>query len=922
MLIGRERECALLVSLLDRARRSEGSALVISGEPGIGKSALIRWATEQAEGMRVLAARGLESESELAFGGLSLLLRPVLPLIEALPPRQRDALAAALSVGPGAVADRFSVYAATLDLLAAVSDESPLLVTVDDIHWFDTGSREALAFAARRLGSESALMLFATRSEHARRLDVADLPDIALTGLAEDAAVAVVDSGGVHLSAAVARRLSAATGGNPLALVELPALLTTAQRVGTEPLPDPLPAGRRVEAAFGRRLDRLPAGIEAALLVAAASDSGDLGEVEPAIAELGLDPAALQGGEAAGLVHLHPPQVSFRHPLIRSAVYHRATDGERRAAHRALAATLTSAESGRRAWHLAAAAPGPDEAVARELEALAGHSVARAAPLSAARALEAAARLSPKAPKRARRLHEAGRQALLGGRSDDALRLLDRAFPLADHPRLRIEIEHLQCLARLFDPGVLPEIRERLLALAARLEDEDPAEATLIRTEVMFTYGMGAEPGPFLELAESALPSAKRAGGSTHAVAMASYGYALALAGRAGDARDTLAAAESLLADHPPDGIAWLAAGRGEAWTFAGDPDRGRALLTTEIEDARRRSALTMLPLNLAQLCVTEFRRGEWLAASAAGSESKRLAEELGQESELGYTCAALGRVEAGQGRESSSRALLARSAAISKACGATALEHVSLAAFGFLELGLGHTEPACDVLARVTALDRERGLTVEGDQALPDLVEAYVRAGRRAEAEGALATLEHEAARTDTRWARAVTARCRGLLADEEGFEDDFAAALAEHDRMTATFERARTELCFGERLRRARRRIDARERLHDTLAAFDAIGAAPWAARARAELELAGERLPKPTGALPSLTPQELQVALKVSEGATNREAASALFVTVKTIEAHLRSIYRKLGVRSRAELTRLVLSKGETSGFSSMR
>jgi DNA-binding CsgD family transcriptional regulator len=916
VLVGREVECARVAGVLDGARRGRGAALLVSGEAGVGKTALLGWAMREGGDLQLLHARGLESESDLPYAGLSWLLRPVLALVEELPSPQAAALSAALSLAEGEVADRFLVYAATLNLLAAASESSPLLVCVDDFHWLDAASREALVFSARRLGSENIALLLASRSDEDDGVEPAELPRLTVTGLEPDSAAELIRADG-RAAADVADELSRSTGGNPLAIVELLETLGPAQLDGGEPLPDPLPTGPRVAAAFSRRLEALGPETEMALVVAAASDSGDLAEVHAALTGLGLDPGALDPAEAARVIELAPPEVTFRHPLLRSAVYQRAPEADRRRAHAALADVPEGMGGGRRAWHLAMAASRPDESVALKLDAAAQDAQARGAPLAAASALEAAARLSPNRGDRARRLLDAGRYTHLGGRPERALPLLDRAAADATDEHLRVQIEHARCLAEFLDPAAFTRFQTRLSELAERVAADDPAAAALMLGEVALTHAMTGRPRSAIEVTERAGPVAARAGGPPEAVVLAVRALGMALAGQTEGARELLLEAEPGIGVIPPAQAMQLAIVPGVVRTYLGEYDDARSVLLRRIESARLSAALHALPLALGVLATVDFRRGDWLSAYSEATEAVQAGHEVGQAAMLGAAYSVLACVEAGQGRESSCRGHATRARESAADSGADSLRILADTAIGFLELGLGRGEAAAEVLEPVVRLERSNGIALEASQSLPLLIEAYVQAGRIDAAERELPALEACAVHSPTRWTASVTARCHALLATDAEFEARFEDALAAHDELTAGFERARTELHYGERLSRARRSGDARPHLATALATFDALGAAPWAARARAELEAGGRASTVRDPSLAALTPQEVQVALKVSEGATNREAASALFVTVKTIEAHLRSIYRKLGIRSRSELTRLVVMHEQAIG-----
>src|SRR4051794_7184569 len=430
MLYGRDAERALIGELLEAAGDSRSSVLVIWGVPGVGKTALLEDAREAADGMRVLTARGVESESQLAFAGLHQLLAPILEHLIDIPPPQAAALGAALGLREGRQSERFLVFAGCLSLLAAAAEQAPLLCVIDDAHWLDAASSDALLFVARRVRAEGIVVLMSARESEGGYLDARGLPSLTLGGLDEDAAAALLEQrAGLRAAADVRERLIEQTGGNALALLELPTALTADQLTGTQPLPEALPLTGQVEAAFLERTARLPEGAQRLLLVASAEASGDLATMLRAAERLGVAPEALSPVEEAGLLRVVGTRFEFRHPLVRSAVYGSAPSVLRRSAHGALAAALPGgeADADRRAWHLASAALEPDADVVCALGAAAARAESRAGHLAAARAYERAAELSAAPADRGRRLVAAARGASLAGRDAHAVALADQA---------------------------------------------------------------------------------------------------------------------------------------------------------------------------------------------------------------------------------------------------------------------------------------------------------------------------------------------------------------------------------------------------------------------------------------------------------------------------------------------------------------
>jgi len=912
-LVGRDAECGRIDALLEAARADQSGALVVRGEVGIGKTALLRYALEQAGSMTVLRARGIESESELAFAVLGDFFRPAVDRLEAIPEPQAAALAGALALGPPAPSDRFTVCAATLSLLAAVAEDAPVLGVIDDAQWLDRSSAEALLFAARRLDSEGVSLVFGLREGEAGPFDARDLDELVLAGLDEDDALELLSRRlGYEPQTAVADRLVRATEGNPLALVEIPTLLSESQLTGAESMEEPLPAAPTIERAFLHQIEVLAADTRKALLVAAASESGRLDEIATSLRALGVDPQALDAAQDTRLVFVEEGVLEFRHPLLRSAVYHEAPAGARQAAHEALAEASAEQRTDRRAWHLAAAATALDEEVATALEGAALAARGRGGHAEAALALERAARLTGNEDERARRLFEAAGDARIAGRADRALELLDEALAATREPLARARIEHLRGAIEMWF-GAPMSAHELLVEEAGRIAELDPGKAARMLADASFACFMAAKIGAGLETAQRAQAIAAEADETTQAHAAGVLGVALLLSGRLGEALPLLERFEPHLETIDFERPRQLVI-PAQVLTWLEEYERARKFFTRVIEAARGQSALAFLSYPLAGLSELDFRTGNWPAAYAGAAEAVRIAEETGQHATLAFSLVCLARVEAAQGREEDCRAHIDRALEIAP-LRIGAVVAYAVTTLGLLELGLGRSEEAIGLFEGLAPQVEERGL---GEPAViqwqPDLIEAYARAGRTEDARRELDVFERQAQSTERNWALAAAARCRGLLASDEEFEQHFTRALELHGRTPTPFELARTELCLGERLRRTRRRSDAREPLRSALEAFERLGADPWAERARIELGASGETARRrDPSASDQLTPQELQVALVVGQGATNREAGAALFLSPKTIEAHLGRIYRKLDVRSRTELARMLASEG---------
>jgi DNA-binding CsgD family transcriptional regulator len=905
-LVGRDAELLRIETLLHDARRGEGSALVIEGEAGVGKSVLLEHARRSADAMTVLEARGVPTESDLAFAALQSVVGPVLDHLPELPDAQRHALAGSVGLVAPGPHDRFAVGAGTLALLSRVAEEQPCLTVVDDAHWIDRSSAQALAFAARRMHADAIALLFAVRTEEPIGFDAPDLPHLTLRGIDAMASGELLSRvHGRRPAPTVAEQLHRATGGNPLALIELSDQLSASQLSGREPLPYPLPAGAQLGAALGRRIDALPTSTRRALVVVAASESGASLEVTGALDAMAIDPRALEAAEAAGVISADRGAISFRHPLLRSAAYHASSAADRRAAHGALAVALAGESvADRRAWHLAAASPGPDESIAEELDEAALRASARGAPSSAAGAYALAARLSTTADRRVRRLLRAAEQHQLLGQTPTALRLAEEALAATDDPIERAEVEHLRAqLAFMVDP--IERTRSVLESHAARAEDAAPGRAAMMLSDLALIHAMAGEPRPSLAAARRSHAAGARAGGPPAVVGTLILGTILIMCGEAAEGMPLLLEAEplALTADLSP--ALQLAVGFAQACMYAEDYDRAEAVVARLVSLGRTQSAPGALPYPLATSAEIAFRRGDWLAARAHATESVELARETGQRVELAYSLTCLAHVEAGETREDDCRRHLDEASELSRSLAIGSLQFIGDAIRGLLYLGLGDFHEAalrleiCGETARVTGLG-EPGVFPWG----AELVESQLRSGNEDGARASLAFFRGLAERTARRGALEGVARCDGLLAADEGFDGHFERALA---LSRSAFERARTELCFAERLRRVRRRREARPLLRHALQTFERLGAVAWAARARSELVATGERLSAPVGRALAhqLTPKELQVARIIATGATNREAAAALFLSPRTVEAHLDHIYRKLDLRSRSEL-----------------
>jgi DNA-binding CsgD family transcriptional regulator len=906
MLVGRGPQRAAIDRALAEAVGGVSTALAFTGPPGIGKTALLDYAAERAEGMRVLRARGIDSEAQIPFASLLELLRPELPMLEQLAAPQAAALEQAFALRPGRAQDRFAVGAATLGLLAACAEREPLLLVLDDVQAFDEPSAEALRFALRRLDADPIAAILAARSGHSSLLDGTEFEAVELEGLS-DAEARLLRS---DLPEAAVQRLTVATGGNPLALLEL---APDPDELALAPDGAPVLVSARLTAAYLRRAAALDENARGALLLAATSDSGDLQLLGRAAQLVDIDIESLQAAEAAGLVTLVTGRVEFPHPLVRSAVYSDATLGARRATHRALATVLSDRELPRRAWHLAAAAVGTDEGASAALEGAAEQSLRRGGYTSASAAFERAARLTDDPRRRASLLVEAAEAAWNGGAAEQALELLaeSRAMGPLDPP-IAIAAD---CLAGRIgiNRGPLMDGHAILLAAAERAVDEleaaDAAIAMLADAAIAcFAACRTDELTAVARRAEAILPGTASPTARIRTLSM--IGAERIMSG------DAAAGARSLheavaIADTTPGVLddatllPWLVLDP----LFLREAEAGRRRLDAVLSATRERTAIGVLPLVL-NLCARDQTMSErWRLGEATYREAIALARESDQRTQLANALAGLAWLQARQGHEQDCRANAAEALSLAQEVGAQLLALWSLTALGELELALGHPELALEQFERQRSLAAEHMISDVDLWPAPEMVEACLRLGRDEEAHTLAATYQEAASAKGQPWALARALRCGGLIAPADGLAARFEGALVLHEQTPDVFELARTRLAYGERLRRNRNRVLAREQLRAAASIFGALDARPWLERALAELEATGETLRRgEPNTVEELTPQELQIAVMLASGRTTRETAAALFLSPKTIEYHLRHVYLKLDIHSREELAQV--------------
>jgi DNA-binding NarL/FixJ family response regulator len=912
MLLGRDRECTRLDALISRVRAGSSAAVVVEGEAGIGKTSLLEHAVSQAQGMQILRARGVKSEQDLPFAGIADLVSPILTCLDAVPVPQRHALAGALAIGPAVPADLFAICAATLSMLGAAAAERPVLAVVDDAQWLDAASARAVEFTARRLGLEAVGLVIARRRATPRSFDASRIDTMTLAGLDKAAARELLARADRTIAPAVAERLVSGMGGNPLALLELPATLTEAELSGLTSLPEPLPVGVALRRAFAQRLDTINPATRRLLLLAAAA-TADLATLQEASRLLSLDLADLPAAEDAGLVRVHDGEVEFTHPLLRSATYYTADPAERRAVHRALADAIDPGRDPiRRAWHLAAATVGPDESVAASLDLAASVARARNAFGTASRAYQRAAELTADPDRQVSRLMAAGQAAHLGGDPASAACLLGRAINQAADPCTKADAQVMLAYATLHIASPLDQYH-KLVCEAETVMVFDPARAATLLGLASSLCIMTGQLALASQTATRAARLAHDAGGIAWLLSQVSLGQVAILTG---DRTAGQRIISGILA-HPdvkgPDPAMDLLRMRcGHSLIWCEEHQLAGEALRSSVDAARALGRAADLPYGLASLSELYFRTDEWSQAYAHATEAVALSEDWTTRTDLGFAQVCAARIEAAMGMATTCRAHLAQAVERAKAKGITSIRAYAAAAAGLLELGMASYEQAAADLTQTAALTKQHGVKNPGViQWRPDFIESLIHLGRLADAHEQLDVIEAEAASTGSRWASATAARCRGLLQDtpqQAIAQLQEAVTLAETS--ASLFEQARTRMCLGQALRRARHRGEARRQLYQAHLTFDLLGAQPWAKRAAAELAIAGvsaARQHQPIHV--RLTPQELQVALQVSDGLSNQEVAARLFVSHKTIEVHLGHIYDKLGVRSRTGLARLV-------------
>lgn len=890
--------------------------IALRGEAGIGKTALLEFVAECAQGFRTARVSGVESEMELAFAALHQLCMPHLDCLDELPAPQRDALEVALGRSAGPAPDRFLVGLAVLNLIGSASRAKPLLFLVDDAQWIDRVSAQTLAFVARRLVAEPVCLVFAIRDGLGND-ELTGLPELTLQGLTSGDARALLDSAILgRLDNQVRDRIVAETRGNPLALLELPKGLTTEELAGGFGPPDARPLSGQIEHTFLRRIERLPEHTQQLLLVAAAEPVGDAALLRRAADLLGLPHDAAADAEAAGLIDV-ATTVRFRHPLVRSAAYRAAGSMERRRAHGALAeATDGAADPDRRAWHLAIAATGPDEAVAAQLELSAERAQARGGIAAAAAFLERATQLTSDPVRRAARAlaaAQAKRDTAAFDAADALLTIAESAASLDDLQRarltrLRAQIAFARSRSGDADAPTVSDSAIGLLDAARQLAGLDVAQSreTYLEAVGAALFGGRLCPHGGIRMTAAAARAAPPGPNPARPVDRLLDGIAIrATDGHAASLttlREALALISSAAERTDGDVMRWFwqafpivqESAAHELW----DDDAWHRLATRAVRIARDAGALAVLPLALVYRAGVHVQAGEFAAATALIEEADAITTATGY-APVKYHSVLLAAL---RGTESDALSLIESARHDGVARGEGRVVGLTNFALAVLYNGLGRYEEAFGA-ARHACADEDLGLF---GWSLIELIEAGVRCGEPGAARDALAELEERALDSGTDWARGVLARSQALLADDRRAEVHYREALERLGDTRIAVQLARAHLIYGEWLRRCNRRVDARAQLHTAHEMFTRMGAEAFAERARRELLVTGQKVSKRSSApAGELTAQEAQIAKLAGDGLTNPEIAAQLFISTHTVEWHLRKVFAKLGIKSRRQL-----------------
>lgn len=905
MVIGRGAEHRRLGLLLAGARSGTASTVVMEGEAGIGKTALLADLESTADGFRILRAEGVQSESQLAYAGMLSLCRPVMDFLEDVPEGHAAALRAALGLAAGAgPPERLLVGAGLLGLLAAASAVEPLLVLLDDLHWLDVPSAQAVVFALRRLESEPVAAAITVRTGVTLPARLDGLDRMVLSGLDRESAGALVASVAPDTTREIVDRLQQATGGNPLALIEIAVSLTDAQRAGREVLADPLPGPGDLQAWYAGRVTTFAEETRRALLIAATTGDTALHLISRALTRVACTVDDLVPASDSGLLTVERAELRWRHPLVRSAVYYGAPIAERRTAHLAMAAVYAP-EDPAWAWHQVAAAVGPDELVARALDQVSSDARARSAFSTAASASEHAARVSVSPHDVQRRMYSAADSAWLGGDPARAARLLDEALECPGDEQLRGRMLFLRGYSE-YAGGRVGPAGDLLRRAAAALWATDPEAAARALGEAVLASWWAGDVSQMLVDAER-LGELASEHPRVGPYARFAAGTALMFSGRGGDGASliegALAEQQAVRPEATDPRDIWVVAGLG----WLGRTAEGRTAAAERLLDFRRRGLVGMLPRLLRMISSQDLDEDRWDDALSEATEGLEWCDELAQSGHRPELLAVLATVAAWRGKDEECARFVTQALNESEAHGHYWTSLIARRAQGLWRLGHAQYEEAVALFEPIVEIPLSRGLRGPTVASFPDLVEALTRVGRHDDAAQRAEQFERRLAGVTDPRARPLTLRCRALIDSDRRAGELFEQALEAHGTRHDPFVTARTRLLYGEWLRRGGSRRQARQHLTAALETFDSCGARPWASRTRDELRASGATLTAQPQPGTELTPAELRVAVLAAHGMPTRELCAQLYLSQKTVETHLGRIYRKLGVRNRAELAR---------------
>jgi DNA-binding CsgD family transcriptional regulator/tetratricopeptide (TPR) repeat protein len=906
VLVGREPERQLLAALVEGARGGSAGTLVVRGEPGVGKSALLDELVAGAGDATVLRTQGLEVEAPLAFAALHRLLRPVSRLRGGLPGPQARALRVAFGEEEGASVEPFLVGVATLSILTAAAEENLVLCVVDDAHWLDAATAGALLFCAHRLGADRVALVFAARDGAWGTFDPQGLRELVVTGLDPDASRSLLQARlGAATGAEVLERIVAETRGNPLALLELPAELTRDQLSGVDPLPAQLHLTSRVEHLFLDRSRRLPPTVQIVLLLAAADDSGEPDVVRRAAAALGLVDADLQAAVDSGLLVESATSLSLRHPLVRSAVYQAATAAQRREVHRALAEALSGhGDPDREAWHRSSAAEGPDPEVVGALERAGTRAQRRGGHVAALATYERAAALCDDPAQRTELTVAAARSAWACGRAGQAQSLLSKAREATDDPLLLADVARLRGHIEV-NLGSAPEAHRIFVEAAQAVYPIDPARALDIGVAAAVMRTFGADSGTPLPVTDSLVVPVN--GDSPRTLCLRHMLVAMTQVAEGDWYAATAALDRGLELGEQVDD-------RDVLWNLANaalqlGADRAQQhFYGYALSRAREAGAVTAVVYCLQRLCFGQYLAGDLVAVRSSAEEAISLGQSIGQPAMTAPPIAWLAVLAALQDRDEYDHHLAWLEelvAAYPLGILTDPVHDLTRWAKGLRAAGSGDSVGAVHHLARFR-------LPVLARMSAAERIEAAVRAGDVAAARGWTHELARFADATRRPWALATVAFGRALTADRAEADVLFRESLTHHAGAGRPLDAARAQLAYGEWLRRSQRRVDARQHLREAVETFQDLRAGSLAARAGQELRASGETARKrDPSTLVELTPTELQIARLVSSGLSNKEVAAQCWISPRTVAFHLRNVFTKAGITSRGELAQLDLA-----------